>query len=115
LNSFCVPASVTFINWNCFVRSNTAIDVTFESPSRVKEIGQFSLKATPVVSLPDSVESLSVVRDGARGSICRFGRDSRLRDLGISHVEFHRDGAGFMRLIESSLKRLRGVIEWRET
>jgi hypothetical protein len=115
LESFCVPASVTFMDWDCFEAPTEAIAVIFESPSRVRKIVHFRPRATPAISFPDSLESLSLVRDGARGFICSFGPDSRLRNLEISQAQFHRNGTGFILLSESWLKRLRGVIEWTET
>jgi hypothetical protein len=108
LISFCIPRSVVAIDWSCFSDLLEPTDITFETPSRVERISRFNPGILSMLSIPDSVESLTVTRGSRRLFVCVFGRDSRLRQLDWQRDFRHRiEGVGFMRLSELSLKKIR--------
>jgi hypothetical protein len=111
LKSFCVPDSVLVIDWSCFSKCREVIDISFESPSKTEQIINFNRETNGTTSIPDSVMSMTVGECGRGGFVCTFGRDSRLQDLQTSCLT-HK-GAGFLRLTESSMTRIRNVNEWR--
>lgn len=112
LKSLCVPASVRVIDWSCFARCPQAADITFESPCKIEEISNFDAGMTTGFPVPDSVISMTVSKGSFPGFVCSFGMNSRLRGLrGSSPIL---KGGGFMRVTETSLKRLRMVNEWEE-
>jgi hypothetical protein len=110
--AFCVAASVDALDWFYFAECNKAIEITFESPCRVREISHFNPGRRSWFSVPDSVEILTIDRGGERGFVYDFGRNSRLREL--RNRFWNGYGFGFMRLSESSVKCIRGNIESRE-
>jgi hypothetical protein len=110
LKSFRIGASVVAVEWSCFRSSREPVEVTFESPSQVREILNFRLGEGIEIALPDSVEILEIGRARDPGSVCTFGTDSRLRDLRFSAHTSQR--LGFMRVSEAFLKRRRSMMEW---
>jgi hypothetical protein len=113
LKSICIPASCVKIDWRCFSEhARETVEVTFETPAKLREISRLNGETVSQLAIPDSVEIITVTRGGNRGFVCSFGRDSQLRDLKIIGNYMHRlRGSGFMRLSEASLKRLRPVNE----
>jgi hypothetical protein len=110
LTSFYVPSSVITIDWTCFRPG--PVEVTFEAPARVRQIVDFSPGSGVEFAMPDSVEVLTVSAARECGFVCQFGLNSQLRELWEGEVT--RVGAGFLRLTEASLKRIRPTREWME-
>lgn len=110
LISFRIPGSVAVINWTCFQSANTAVDATFELPSRVRAVVEFDPGRVTELAMPDSAEVMTITRGGKRGFICHFGPDSRLQDLLVVSAKLR--GFAFMRLSQASLKRIRSASEW---
>jgi hypothetical protein len=113
LESLCISASVVEVDWSWICRYAGTIGITFESPCRVREISNLNPGSRASFSVPDLVEVLTLSRGGDRGFVCDFGRNSQLRDLRNSSRI--RQGFGFMRLSELSVKRIRDMIEWKTT
>jgi hypothetical protein len=109
LKSFCIPALVEVVDWCCFGRCADAIQVTFESPCRVRDISNLHRGMRSSFLVPDSVGVLTIDRLGDRWFFCDFGPNSRLQDLGPTSPPHQ--GFGFMRLSEPSVKRIRSSME----
>jgi hypothetical protein len=112
LKSICFPSSCVKINWSCFSSCSEEIEVTFESPAKIREILCSNASNVRQLTVPDSVEVVDLWGGGSRGFVCNFGQDSQLRDL--SPARSPRKWFGFIRLSEGSLKRIRSRHEWRE-
>jgi hypothetical protein len=109
LKSFCFPASVVIVDWRCFA-NRTGFEITFEIPSQIKRISNFTFCFTNEITMPDSLEILTFSGNADRHSVCHFEETSKLQWLETEHSTGR--CFGFMRISECLLKQLRSVHEW---
>jgi hypothetical protein len=111
LKSFSVPSSVEFIGTYCF--SGFLLDLTFESPSHLRELLSFVTRDAYSVDIPDSVEVLETVLEGFfHALIINFGQGSHLRSVRLSRFLSQFRAAAFVRVASQRLKVIRCGLEF---
>jgi hypothetical protein len=118
LRSLILPTSVAFIGRNCFEDCHFLTNLTFSSPSRLRELLNLPPELAGLVSIPDSVEIICVHRYSSPWTTpspkrtLGFGSDSKLKEI---KPEFH-EVPSLLQLSTPCLKRLRTTLEFeRET
>jgi hypothetical protein len=127
LKSMVLPSSLEFVGALCFSGCDSLSQLTFSSPSRLRELLSFPQHWSGFVSIPDSVEIVSVLdstyvaawfapRSAVRrpDRILTFGRDSRLTEF---RAERPVPGRGFiprlfLQLSSGGLKIFRMKLEF---
>jgi hypothetical protein len=83
LNSFIVPSSVEFLGEGCFRECYALLNLSFASPSKLRELLDLPPALSGVLAIPDSVEHLSMAKHS--GCPCSrvlvFGPESRLSQV----------------------------------
>jgi hypothetical protein len=123
LNSMVLPSSVEFVGDHCFEKCDLLLGLTFASPSHVRELLlDFSLRRSCAVSIPDSVEilslgtSLEILSSRSAERTLSFGRESRLTEF---RDETYKRGNSlprrlFLQFASSTLKTFRIKLEFDE-
>jgi hypothetical protein len=116
LNSMVIPSSVEYVGSHCFNQCASLHALTFSSPSHLRDLLDLPAGLYGFVSIPDSVEVLSLCPYSPPGSelTLQFGRNSRLAEVMRSQV-FCLDGSGstaFLQVSTRSLKMFRKNLEF---
>jgi hypothetical protein len=125
LRSMCIPSSVEFIGKRCFAACYWLSQLTFSSPSHLREFLDFPANVGGLISIPDSVEILVMGQCEVAQAVPRppqrmlaFGPDSRLAEIRPgSRPKYGTSLAfpSFVQLSARSLRRFRTNLEFDDT
>jgi hypothetical protein len=115
LRSFVCPSSLEYLGRLCFESCDCLSPVGFPTPSHLRELLDFSPFFAESVSVPDSVEVLSLrasPRDGLP-RLLTFGGESRLLDIAVRIDQHARCPRIFLQVSRRSLKLFRNELEFQ--
>jgi hypothetical protein len=115
LTLFVVPASVEVIDSCCFHACVLLWDLTFSSPSHLRELLDLPPLWPGMHEIPDSVERLAFSVEFRRVRhvyTLSFGRDSALREIAAGQRPWSTPGRSFLQVSSHSVKVIRSALEF---